>query len=77
MSTTVSPSAHICEGVRIGSNVVIEDDVYIDNDVIIRDNVYIKKKHLLEHVVFLENIHLTFLRHTPWGHTNLLSVKMH
>ena len=35
MSTTVSPSAHICEGVRIGSNVVIEDDVYIDNDVII------------------------------------------
>ncbi len=47
MSTTVSPSAHICEGVRIGSNVVIEDDVYIDNDVIIRDNVYIKKKSFI------------------------------
>lgn len=42
MEGTISASAVIREGVRIGKNVVIEDDVFIDHDTIIRDNVHIK-----------------------------------
>ena len=39
----ISRSAIIKEGVIIGENVTIEDDVYIDCGAIIRDNVHIKK----------------------------------
>jgi acetyltransferase-like isoleucine patch superfamily enzyme len=39
----ISKSATVREGVHIGDNVVIEDDVFIDFNCIIRDNVHIGK----------------------------------
>jgi acetyltransferase-like isoleucine patch superfamily enzyme len=43
MHSKIARTAHICDGVKIGENVIIDDNVYIDYDVIIRDNVHIKE----------------------------------
>lgn len=39
----IAQTAKLCEGVVLGDNIVIEDDVYLDYGVIVRDNVWVKK----------------------------------